>query len=567
MSTRTPRPQAVARRRHFFTQSTAHLLLLVGCILFGFPFYWLLSTSVKEQDELFAEPPVWVPRWPARIAHSPYFAADEYRRPRPPTGADAATWQKNWDAFQRAAGNLMVREHIEPKGEIHPVSGHYEYLARGLYHVVSPRLNARDLRHALEAPAEALPAILTERDYKTVWDNVFRALLIRDITVQDQGFVQYRLSEESPEQLWEVTDGDAQLTADMLGKEPAARVGYSFDKGGRFTLEADVPSTMDPAQFRRLTIPLRADRSWHRVDMQVDVGGRLFRSAESLVLFSDLSQEAAWQIPDANRVGASAFRDYLPMREAGAGTAPADRVHVKLTFKRSNALGVAWAKVRRNYRDAMNFVPLGTYFKNTLLLVLLNVLGQLFSCSVVAYAFARLKWPGRDVSFGVLLSTMMLPAQVTMIPVFLIYRYLGWYDTLQPLWVGSLFGNAFFIFLLRQFMRTIPTDLEDAAKIDGCSFFGLYWRIILPLMKPALAAVAIFAFMNAWNEFMGPLIYLNDQRLYPLSLGLYQFRIEHASDYGMLMAASALMIIPVVIVFFLAQKHFIQGVQLTGMKG
>jgi len=195
------------------------------------------------------------------------------------------------------------------------------------------------------------------------------------------------------------------------------------------------------------------------------------------------------------------------------------------------------------------------------------VLGQLFSCSVVAYAFARLKWPGRDISFGLVLSTMMLPAQVTMIPVFLIYRYLGWYDTLQPLWVGSLFGSAFFIFLLRQFMRTIPGDLEDAAKIDGCTFFGLYWRIILPLMKPALAAVAIFSFMNAWNEFMGPLIYLNDQRLYPLSLGLYQFRIEHAADYGMLMAASALMIIPVVIIFFLAQKHFIQGVQLTGMKG
>jgi multiple sugar transport system permease protein len=116
-------------------------------------------------------------------------------------------------------------------------------------------------------------------------------------------------------------------------------------------------------------------------------------------------------------------------------------------------------------------------------------------------------------------------------------------------------------------MRTVPRDLEEAARIDGCSFWGLYWRIILPLMKPALAAVAIFSFMNAWNEFMGPLIYLNDQRLYPLSLGLYQFRIEHASDFGMLMAASALMILPVVVVFFLAQKHFIQGVTLTGMKG
>jgi len=154
-----------------------------------------------------------------------------------------------------------------------------------------------------------------------------------------------------------------------------------------------------------------------------------------------------------------------------------------------------------------------------------------------------------------------------MIPVFLIFKHLGWYNTLQPLWVPSLFGSAFFIFMLRQFMRTIPNDLEDAAKIDGCGFLGCYWRIILPLMKPALAAVAIFTFMNTWNNFMGPLIYLNDQRLYPLSLGLFQFRLEHSTDFGMLMSASTIMTLPVVAVFFLAQKHFIQGITLTGMKG
>ncbi|MDP6702183.1 MAG: carbohydrate ABC transporter permease, partial [Candidatus Latescibacteria bacterium] len=207
------------------------------------------------------------------------------------------------------------------------------------------------------------------------------------------------------------------------------------------------------------------------------------------------------------------------------------------------------------------------YIFNSLYLALLTIVGQVFSCSLVAYAFARLQWPGRELWFGILLATMMLPGQVTMIPVFMIFRALGWYNTLKALWVPSFFGSAFFIFMLRQFMKGIPRDLEEAAKIDGCSFFGIYWRIILPLIKPALAAVAIFTFMNTWNDFMGPLIYINDQRLYPLALGLFDFRSEHSSEYGMLMAASTLMTLPVIAIFFLAQRYFIQGVTLTGMKG
>ena len=184
-----------------------------------------------------------------------------------------------------------------------------------------------------------------------------------------------------------------------------------------------------------------------------------------------------------------------------------------------------------------------------------------------SYAFARLNWPGRDLLFGVLLATMMLPPQVTMIPVFMLFRLLGWYNSLKALWAPSFLGSAFFIFMLRQFMKAIPTDLEEAAKIDGCNLFGIYWRIILPLMKPALAAVCIFTFMGTWNDFMGPLIYLNDQRLYPLALGLFDFRSQYNSEFGMLMAASTLMSLPVIAIFFLAQKYFIQGVTLTGMKG
>jgi multiple sugar transport system permease protein len=162
---------------------------------------------------------------------------------------------------------------------------------------------------------------------------------------------------------------------------------------------------------------------------------------------------------------------------------------------------------------------------------------------------------------------MMIPGQVTMIPNFLIIRSLGWYNTLYPLWVGSFFSSAFNVFLLRQFLKGIPRDLEDAAKIDGCGFWRVYWHIMLPLIKPTLAAIAIFTFMGAWNDFMGPLIYLTDQRLYPLALGLYAFNVSAGGSIGMMMAGSLLMTAPVIAIFFFAQKYFIQGITLTGMKG
>jgi len=227
-----------------------------------------------------------------------------------------------------------------------------------------------------------------------------------------------------------------------------------------------------------------------------------------------------------------------------------------------------WRKYTYSYRSAFIATEYRwRYVFNSLYLAVLTIAGQGLSCSLVAFAFARLNWPGRELFFGLLLATMMLPGQVTMIPVFMIFRYLGWYNTLKALWVPSFFGSAFFIFMLRQFMKGIPNDLEDAAKIDGCSLFGIYWRIVLPLVKPALAAVCIFTFMNTWNDFMGPLIYVNDQRLYPLALGLFDFRSEHGSEFGMLMAASTLMTLPVIAIFFMAQRYFIQGVTLTGMKG
>lgn len=225
-----------------------------------------------------------------------------------------------------------------------------------------------------------------------------------------------------------------------------------------------------------------------------------------------------------------------------------------------------------NYTEALNFLPPEAhkglmYLWNTLYVTIMSIIGTLLSSSLVAYSFARLRWRGRDTLFIVLLATMMLPAAVTMIPVFLIFRFLGWYNTLRPLWVTSFFAGAFTVFLLRQFFMTIPSELEDAAKIDGCSYFSIYWRIMLPLVKPALAAVTIMVFMGSWNNFMGPLIYITSPEKMTLAYGLQLFQSAHGAEYGLLMAASTLVMLPVLILFFFTQRYFIQGITLTGMGG
>ncbi len=223
--------------------------------------------------------------------------------------------------------------------------------------------------------------------------------------------------------------------------------------------------------------------------------------------------------------------------------------------------------VWENYSSAFSYIPYFSYMRNTLIITGLSVIGWLFSCSFVAYGFARLSWRGRNALFIVLLATMILPYQVTMVPTFIIFSKLGWLNTYFPLILPTYFGDAFFIFLLRQFFLTIPLELSDAARIDGCGEIGIYWRIVLPLAKPALATVVIFGFLNSWNNFLGPLIYLNSSTLYTLALGLAQYQQEHTTAWQMLMAASVTMTLPVIAIFFLAQKHFVRGIVLSGIKG
>jgi multiple sugar transport system permease protein len=221
----------------------------------------------------------------------------------------------------------------------------------------------------------------------------------------------------------------------------------------------------------------------------------------------------------------------------------------------------------QNYPDALTARPFHLYYRNSFIITILSVIGQVISSAIVAYGFARLRFPGRNVLFIVVLSTLMLPFHILIIPRFILFRDLGWLDTMLPLIVPNFLGGAFSIFLLRQYYMTIPLELDEAAKMDGAGYFQIFWHIILPLAKPALGAVAVFEFMSSWRDFLGPLVYLSSDKNYTVPIGLAAFRNDYFTSWNLYMAAAAVAMIVPLFVFFIAQRYFISGVALTGSGG
>lgn len=219
-----------------------------------------------------------------------------------------------------------------------------------------------------------------------------------------------------------------------------------------------------------------------------------------------------------------------------------------------------------NYPAALSAVPFGVYLQNTLLLCVTTVIGAVASSAIVAYGFARIPFRGSKALFAIMLATMALPGQVTMVPVFALFSKLGWYGTYLPLTVPSFFGAPFFIFLFVQFFRTLPEEIAESARVDGAGEWTIFTRMVVPLAKSALATCALFQFLGTWNDFFGPLLYIDQPSKYTLGYGLQQFLSNYGSEWSKLMAASVVFTLPVVILFFLAQRTFIQGIATTGGK-
>jgi ABC-type glycerol-3-phosphate transport system permease component len=241
------------------------------------------------------------------------------------------------------------------------------------------------------------------------------------------------------------------------------------------------------------------------------------------------------------------------------------------TVDQTAAIPTIWvppAPQWQNYVTALTALPFATYFRNTGIITGFSLVGTILSAALVGFGFARLRAPGKDALFLIVLATLILPAPVLVIPQFVLFAKLGWVNTFLPLIVPSFFGSGFNIFLLRQFFMTIPRDLDESAIIDGASFLQVWWRIALPMSLPALGIVAIFQFISSWNDFFGPLVYLSYNNLWTVALGLYGFSGSYgATDYNLLMAASLVVALPCIALFFIAQRYFVQGIVVSGVKG
>jgi multiple sugar transport system permease protein len=548
--------------RRFLGEAWIHALLLAGVGICAFPLVWMFLTSVKTDDEVAQDS--MVPAIPEFRASSPY--VPEPPAVTAPVDVDAATFAAALPSLRELTTSLAAAALPAERPPLVDARAWASSAGAFLLNRALEQMPRRRWAEGADAVAEECRALLPPDVVRAaVADRLSRVelstLVLRTLDGRTFDLAERRGAPAA----WRVESGAASLAPDG----PALRVDYHFDSGGDAPVvlidDFELPDGVEPADLHKIVVGLRGDESWHGVAAALELGGTRWESARTTYLAQNREQSLSLQPPTFDDTTMRP-RTWVPLRAAGAS----DRArHARLTLRLvpSSRLGAIAAKGARNYLRAFDSGPFLRYVGNSVLLVVLTVAGAIFSSAFVAYAFARLQWPGRAVAMLLLLSTMMVPPQVTMVPSFLVWRSLGWYNTLNPIWVPAWLGNGFFIFLMVQHMKTIPRELEEAARIDGLNVVQTWWYVIVPQLKPTLAAIAVLSFLGAWNAFMAPLIYLRDQAKFPLSLGLLGMRIDHTTDWALLMAANVMMTVPTVAVFLRFQRYFVEGITVTGMKG
>jgi len=532
-----------------------YLALALGSAVFLWPFLWMIGTSMKLDREVMTSQLRLFPRAPVPAKVSPYW--DDQLFADLPSKHQADLLPEIESALQRIDMDWGVAGGVETVQKL---------VARGLF----KRLSETAEIALWNGPSEALKAqaraLATPEAVDEVMRQLRRSLGVGQLRARSYDLVEDGLvAQGGVSEAWRTLDSS--LVASNEARDPFASWRYDFSKKAEPRLEQTFKTSFPLERLHRLQLEYRSDDGWHAMMFSVEMKGRRYEAERPIYMADRQTGVALFQEPGPDDQ-TNKIRNWVLLREAGTSTVTApDEMKVTIALRESSLMDAWGAKILRNYQSTLRHIPFWRYVGTSLFLVILTMVATLFSCSLVAYSFARLQWPGRGFCFALMLATMMIPPQVTMIPNFLIIRSLGWYNTLLPLWVPHLFAGAFNVFLLRQFLKGIPKDLEDAARIDGCGFLRIYWHVMLPLIKPTLAAIAIFTFMGTWNDFMGPLIYLSDQQLYPLSFGLYALNVQAGGSLPMMMAGSLLMTLPIIALFFFAQRYFMQGVTLTGIKG
>ena len=554
-----------------------YLLLVGAAFCTMIPMLWLLTSSFKTANEIFAVPIQWFPNLPPRVASSPYIVEDAYPKIKKPMAVDEAEWktlqpqltQIVWSETQaHIAANAKLSNYVSSEGlQTEIIEGLWQQLVAGLPDEV--------WNGTTDSVTAAVRKAIIPEAVDTIWGSVYREVAIGTLQIEDLDFNRTPIEVVN----WEAETGTRIRTSDDL--QTAASLSYNFQGSNTVRMTAAISSPISIERIRRITLPVRGDASYHRLSLTVfvpksgmDAGstnnGSTYQPIRSFVLGSALWTDSVWRlhgIPgelESSHITMQKVETNLASQatvEAGNGS----QLFLQLTIHQPAYLSIVWDKFTSNYRNLWKTVPYNRYFVNSIFIATASTLLTLFFCSLGGYAFAKYQFRGQKILFGILLASMMVPFQVLLVPLFGLMYDIGWLNSYKAIVIPFSVG-AFGVFLMRQFIVTIPSDLLDAARIDGCSEFGIYYRVVLPIIKPALGALTIYSFLGSWNGYLWPLIILRDEVKYTLPIGLANLVGIYRQDYGMLMAGTLLSLMPIVILFLAMQREFVQGITLGGVK-
>ncbi len=550
-----------------------YLLLVGAAFCTMIPMIWLLTSSFKTANEIFAVPIQLFPSLPPRIAASPYIVENVYRDIEKPEAVDETTWetlapklaQVIWTQAQaHISANANLSNYV-PSDELQAE------LTEGLWQQLVANLPDEVWRGTTISIVEAVRAAIIPETVDTIWSSVYREVAVGVLQIEDLDF--NRPPVEAVK--WEAESGtNVRTSADA---QTAAGISYEFRDDKTVRMTATVTSPIPVEQIRRVILPVRGDASYHHLDLNVSVlpstgapDSITYQPMRSFILESALWKDAVWRL---HGTPGELESSHITMQQVATDTTilPAvepsvgRQLFLQLTIHQPGYLSIVWDKFTSNYRNLWKTVPYNRYFINSVFIATASTLLTLFFCSLGGYAFAKYQFRGQKILFGILLASMMVPFQVLLVPLFGLMYDIGWLNSYKAIIIPFSVG-AFGVFLMRQFIVTIPSELLDAARIDGCSEFGIYYRVVLPIIKPALGALTIYSFLGSWNGYLWPLIILRDDVKYTLPIGLANLVGTYRQDYGMLMAGTLLSLTPIVILFLAMQREFVQGITLGGVK-
>lgn len=545
-------------------------LLVVAALCTMVPLLWLVSSSFKNADEIFAVPIRWLPKLPPRITSSPYIRSHVYTKIKKPDALDNNTWQKLQPELEQMIWNKTL-EHIEG-------------ISTQANSVFKEQLQTEIIKGVWQMQVATLPiefwnstkdSIITEIEksiipetIETILNNIYRQTALETIEIEDIEFNRYKIDNIN----W---NSDSVLINRLQQSQDSTlttNLSYNFEDVDDAILFTNFQSPVEIDKIRRIILPVRGDASYHHLTLTITVNySTTYKPTHPYILDNALRNDTMWRlhgIPgelEASQIKMRQSVSKQKLIEIQATPDTENTLSLLLTIHRPSYTSIVWKKLTSNYRNLWSAVPFNRYFINSVFIATASTLLALFFCSLGGFAFAKYQFRGKTILFGIMLASMMVPFQVLLVPLFGLMYDIGWLNSYNAI-IFPFSVGAFGVFLMRQFIVTIPSELLDAARMDGCSEFGIYYRIVLPIIKPALGALTIYTFLSSWNGYLWPLIVLRDEAKYTLPIGLANLVGIYRQDYGMLMAGTLLSLLPIVVLFLAMQREFVQGITLGSVK-